>query len=161
MLRITIAEMATEQRWTLEGGLVGPWVGELRTCWKKRHRAQNGRTCTLDLRGVTFIDKGGQRLLQTMSKEGTQFIATGMYIKYVLDQLKPNGKRGLLKVLSCLFGALLGAVIVRPCSASDPGPTQHEYGARLDRRTQFSQSAAGNHRQSVCPKLRKEQNRAS
>jgi hypothetical protein len=112
MLRITIAEMATEQRWTLEGRLVGPWVGELRTCWKKRHRAQNGRTCTVDLGGVTFIDKGGQRLLRTMSKEGTQFIATGLYIKHVLDQLKPNGKRRLLKVISCLFGALLGGVIV-------------------------------------------------
>jgi ABC-type transporter Mla MlaB component len=115
MLRITIAEMATEQRWTLEGRLVGPWVGELRTCWKKRHRAQNGRTCTVDLSEVTFIDKGGQRLLRTMSKEGTQFIATGMYIKHVLDQLKPNSKRGLLKVISCLFGALLGGVIVPPC----------------------------------------------
>jgi len=112
MLRITIAEMTTEQRWTLEGRLVGPWVAELRTCWKKRHRSQNGRTCTVDLSGVTFIDKGGQRLLQTMSREGTQFIATGMYIKHVLDQFKPNGKRGLLKVISCLFGALLGGVIV-------------------------------------------------
>lgn len=111
MLRITIAEMVTEQRWTLEGRLVGPWVGELKTCWKKRHRAQNGRTCTVDLSGVTFIDKGGQKLLRTMSKEGTQFIATGMYIKHVLDQLKPNGKRDLFKVISCLFGALLGGVI--------------------------------------------------
>src|SRR5271170_5824353 len=31
MLRVTVAETATEQRWTLEGRLVGPWVGELRT----------------------------------------------------------------------------------------------------------------------------------
>ena len=115
MLRITIAEMATEQRWTLEGRLVGPWVAELRTCWKKRHRSQNGRTCTVDLSGVTFIDKGGQRLLRTMAKEGTQFVATGMYIKHVLDQLKPNGNRGLLKVISCLFGALLGGIIVPAC----------------------------------------------
>jgi ABC-type transporter Mla MlaB component len=115
MLRITVAETAVEQRWTVEGRLVGPWVGELRTCWKKRHRAQNGRTCTVDLSGVTFIDRGGQRLLRSMSKEGTQFVATGIYIKHVLDQLKPNGKRGLLKVISCLFGALLGGVIPSLC----------------------------------------------
>jgi hypothetical protein len=115
MLRITVAETATEQRWTLEGRLVGPWVGELRTCWKKRHRSQNGRACTVDLSGVTFIDKRGQRLLRTMSEEDTQFICTGMYIKHVLDQLKPSGKRGLLKVISCLFAALLGGVIVPSC----------------------------------------------
>jgi len=115
MLRITVAETAIEQRWTVEGRLIGPWVGELRTCWKKRHRAQNGRACTVDLSGVTFIDKSGQRLLRSMSKEGTQFIATGIYIKHVLDQLKPNGKRGLLKVIACLFGAFLGGVIPSPC----------------------------------------------
>src|SRR6266403_2294769 len=111
MLRITISETATEQRWTLEGRLVEPWVGELRTSWKERHRAQNGRACTIDLSEVTFIDKGGQRLLRTMSKEGPHFIATGIYIKRVLDQLKPKGKRGLLKMISCLFAALLGGVI--------------------------------------------------
>jgi ABC-type transporter Mla MlaB component len=103
MLRITVAETATEQRWTIEGRLVEPWVAELRTSWKNRHRAQNERTCTVDLSAVTFIDRGGQRLLRAMSKEGPQFIATGTYIKRVLDQLKPNGKRRLLKLISCLF----------------------------------------------------------
>jgi ABC-type transporter Mla MlaB component len=111
MLQITVAETATEQSWTLEGRLVGPWVGELRTRWKERHRAQNGRTCTVDLSAVTFIDKGGQRLLQIMSEEATQFIATSIYIKRVLDQLKPSGKRGLRKVIYCFIGALLGRVI--------------------------------------------------
>jgi hypothetical protein len=38
MLRITAAETATEQGWTLEGRLVGPCVGEVRTRWKQRHR---------------------------------------------------------------------------------------------------------------------------
>jgi len=120
VLRITVVETATEQRWTLEGRLAGPWVGELRTRWKERHRAQNGRGCAVDLRAVTFIDKGGQRLLRTMSKERTQFIVASTYIKRALDQLKPSGKRGLFKAFSCLFGALLGGVIAplscRPAS---------------------------------------------
>jgi ABC-type transporter Mla MlaB component len=121
MLRITVAETATEQRWTIEGRLVEPWVGELRTCWKKRHRAQNGRTCTVDLSAVTFIDKSGQRLLRTMSIEGPQFIATGIYIRHVLDQLKPDGKRSLLKVISFLFVALVG-VVLAPLSCVQGSP---------------------------------------
>jgi hypothetical protein len=112
VLKITINETPTERRWILQGRLVGPWVGELRTCWKKTHRDHGGQTCIVDLNDVTFIDKGGERLLRTMSKGGAQFIATGIYIKHVLDQLKPSGKRGLLKVISCLFAALLGGVIV-------------------------------------------------
>jgi ABC-type transporter Mla MlaB component len=111
MLRITVAETATEQRWTLEGRLVGPWVGELRTRWKERHRAQNGRTCTVDLSAVTFIDKGGQRLLRIMSKDATQFVATSIYIKRVLDQWEPSGKRSLRKVIYCFFSRLLGRVV--------------------------------------------------
>jgi len=112
VLKITINETPTERRWILQGRLVGPWVGELRTCWKKTHRDHGGQTCIVDLNDVTFIDKGGERLLRTMSKGGAQFIATGIYIKHVLEQLKPSGKRGLLKVISCLFAALLGGVIV-------------------------------------------------
>ena len=156
MLRITIAEMAKEQRWTIEGRLVGPWVGELRTCWKKRHAAQNGRACTVDLSGVTFIDKGGQRLLRTIAKEGTQFIAAGVYIKHVLDQLKPNGKRGLLKVISCLFGALLGGGITPLfCLKATPERPKDECYRRLDRRTQFNRSAAGNRSRQFCPEIEK------
>jgi hypothetical protein len=38
-----------------------------------------------------------------MSKEGPQFIATGAYIRRVLNQLKPEGKTGLLKLISRMF----------------------------------------------------------
>jgi hypothetical protein len=116
MLRITIAEMATEQRWTLEGRLVQPWVGELRTCWKKRHRPQNGRTCTVDLSGVTFIDNSGLRFLRAMAKEGTQFVATGIYTKHVLEQLKAGTRHGPFIWFLCLFAASLANVIA--CSPS-------------------------------------------
>ncbi len=86
MLRITINETPTEKRWILQGRLVGPWVGELRTSWKRTHRNNGGRTCIVDLSDVTFIDNRGERLLRTMSKEGAQFIATGIYIKHALQQ---------------------------------------------------------------------------
>jgi hypothetical protein len=103
MLRITVAETATEQKRTLEGRLVVPWVAELRTSWKNRHRSQNGRTCTFDLSAITFIDKRGQGLLQAMSKEGPQFVSTVSYVKHAFDELKPDEKRELLKLISYLF----------------------------------------------------------
>jgi ABC-type transporter Mla MlaB component len=111
MLRISITEMATEQRWTLEGRLVQPWVGELMTCWKNRHRAQNGRTCTVDLSQITCIDNSGLRLLRTMLKEGTHFIATGIYTKHVLEQLKGGTKHAPFIWFLCLFAAFQASVI--------------------------------------------------
>jgi hypothetical protein len=86
VLKITTTETAAEEKWILQGRLVGLWVSELRRCWKKTHRTGNDRKCIVDLNEVTFIDKKGERLLQTMSKEGAQFIATGIYTKHVLQQ---------------------------------------------------------------------------
>ena len=86
MLKITIDETPTEKRWILQGSLVGLWVSELRRTWKKTHRPENNQPCVVDLNDVTFIDEKGVRLLRAMSKQGAQFVATGLYIKHVVQQ---------------------------------------------------------------------------
>jgi hypothetical protein len=157
MLRITLVETATEQKWTLAGRLVGPWVGELRASWKKAHRNQSGQICVVDLNEVTFIDKGGERLLRKMSKEGVQFVASGSYTKHVLDQLGPGAKRGLLKVISFLFAGLLGL--------SSPA-SEHAWGFTAMNSLRGSMVELTNRRQattaaSIFLKSKKEQYRAS
>ncbi len=69
MLKITRTETPVEEKWILQGRLVGLWVSELRRCWKKTHRADKNLKCIVDL-----------------NKEGAQLMATGMYIKHVLQQ---------------------------------------------------------------------------
>src|SRR5260370_9371774 len=87
MLKISFSETPAEERWILHGRLIHPWVQELRTCWKKNHRADARRACIVDLNEVTFIDKSGERLLRNLAKDGAQFIATGSYTKHILKQL--------------------------------------------------------------------------
>jgi anti-anti-sigma regulatory factor len=69
----------------LHGRLVGAWVDELRMSWKKKPRKQNAAPCVIDLNDVSFIDQKGERLLRALAKKGVRFIATGIYIKYVLQ----------------------------------------------------------------------------
>jgi anti-anti-sigma regulatory factor len=88
MLKITITNTATEERWTLHGRLVAPWVDELKASWKREHRAAQGRRCLVNLEEVTFIDKSGERMLRSMSNQGAQFVASDVYIKHVLDHLR-------------------------------------------------------------------------
>ena len=60
MLRITVAQTATKQGWTLEGRLVGPWVGELRTRSNQRHRLRtdaHARSILLRSRSSTKVGK--------------------------------------------------------------------------------------------------------
>jgi len=91
VLKITITETATDRRWIVQGRLVGPWVSELRTTWKRAHRSDDKRACIIDLNDVTFIDKSGERLLRAMCKKGAQLIARGLYVKHVLEQVKVSG----------------------------------------------------------------------
>jgi anti-anti-sigma regulatory factor len=88
VLKITMTETPAERRWVLQGGLVGPWVSELRTTWKRDHKTEDARACIVDLNDVTCIDKSGERLLRAMCKKGAQLVARGLYIKHVVEQLK-------------------------------------------------------------------------
>src|SRR6267143_3452201 len=96
MLRITIAETLSEQRWTLEGRLVQPWISELKSTWTKTETARRERKCVVDLTGVTFIDRNGEKVLAELSKEGAELIATGCYTSHVIQSLeKKKSKRRL------------------------------------------------------------------
>jgi hypothetical protein len=112
MLKISFSEAATAEKWVLEGRLTPPWLRELRATWKKNHRIDPSRTCIVDLNEVTFIDKGGERLLRMLAKEGAQFIATGVYTKHVLEHLSMRKKYRLLGTLLAGFLAILLAVVV-------------------------------------------------
>jgi hypothetical protein len=86
VLRI-IMDTATGRRGIVQGRLIGSWVSELRTTWKRANLSQDKRTCIIDLDDVTFIDKSGA-WLRAMSKKGARLIAEGQYVKPVLEQLK-------------------------------------------------------------------------
>lgn len=95
MLKITITKTSAEMRWVLQGRLVEPWVSELRTNWKRAYRSRKVCTCVIDLNDVTSVDQAGEKLLRALSREGTRFIANGLYIRHVLEALKMNGKHKL------------------------------------------------------------------
>ncbi len=92
MLKITFANTATEERWTLHGRLVGLWVTELKASWKRQHQTAQGRRCIVNLDEVTFIDKSGERMLRSMSNQGAQFVASDVYVKHVVDRLRGKSK---------------------------------------------------------------------
>jgi hypothetical protein len=88
MLRITIAETLTEQRWTLEGRLVQPWISELKSNWARTETARRERKCVVDLTAVTFIDKSGEKALAELSKGGAELVATGCYTRHVVQNIE-------------------------------------------------------------------------
>jgi len=99
MLRITYAPAETEQRWTLCGQLIRPWVAELRACWEGgRQSGVNTRT-VVDLRDVTSIDESGEELLSEMGSQGAEFIAAGVETTHVLENLRGKDERPLRRLV--------------------------------------------------------------
>lgn len=86
MLRITILDTPTEQRWVLQGRLTEPWVSELRSNWKKSKAARRGRTCVVELNDVTLIDRAGERLLRALVRVGVLCIDGGMYVRHLMEE---------------------------------------------------------------------------
>src|SRR5260370_35393093 len=78
MLRITIDETLSEQRWTLEGRLVQPWISELKANWARTETGRRERKCVVDLTGVTLIDKSGEKALAEWSRKGAKLMANGV-----------------------------------------------------------------------------------
>jgi hypothetical protein len=92
MLRITISDGGSEQRWILQGRLVEPWVAELETRWKERTHRDACR-CVVDLTEVTLIDKRGEKLLRAMWRAGADLIARGVYLRYLVDDINSRCRR--------------------------------------------------------------------
>ena len=93
MLRITVTDFPDEQRWCLEGRLVGPWVAELRSIWRQTRRESDMRRCIVELNDVTFIDENGEVALREIMCQGAELIASGVYMKQWLGNLRSKSKR--------------------------------------------------------------------
>src|ERR1700741_3012957 len=120
MLKICFSETASEERWTLHGRLTAPWVRELRASWKKNHRRDRQRACIVDLNEITFVDKSGERLLRAILGEGAQCIASGIYIKHILENLTTKGKGSVLNRLTGFFFSAVVAVFAVLIGGGNP-----------------------------------------
>ena len=97
MLRITITDFPNEQRWSLEGRLVGPWAAELRSTWRKIRIPGDARRCMVELNNVTLIDRAGEAALAEIISQGGELYSVGVYTKQRLGNLLNTSKRNHVK----------------------------------------------------------------
>ena len=88
MLRITVKERASEQRWILQGRLTKEYVDELVCSWRATCTGRAAGNRIVDLNEITVIDRSGEEVLSMMISEGTKFVATGLYTKHLLEALR-------------------------------------------------------------------------
>ncbi len=97
MLKITITDLPDEQRWSLQGQLVGQWVAELKSSWREAHQAEDTRRCIVELIEVTSIDRNGEAVLAEIMTQGAEFVASDVYTKHLLRNLRSEMKHRRMK----------------------------------------------------------------
>lgn len=87
MLRITIHMKLQMITFQLEGRLAGPWVQEFAESWRRSSRDREKRAASVDLTGVTFVDKDGKELLAQLYREGADFVAADCMMRALVSEL--------------------------------------------------------------------------
>ena len=77
----------------MQGRLVGQWTGEFESQWREARHAGDMRRCIVELTGVTSIDRSGEAVLAELMSQGVGFVASDVYTKHVLQNLRSELKR--------------------------------------------------------------------
>jgi hypothetical protein len=97
VLKIAITDLPDEQRWSLQGQLVGQWAAEFMSTWREAHHIGDTRRCIVELIEVTSIDRNGEEVLAEIMSKGAEFISGDVYTKHLLRNLRSELKRSRMK----------------------------------------------------------------
>lgn len=86
-----------EQRWSLQGQLVGQWAAEFKSTWRKAHVVGDTRKCIVELTEVTSIDRNGEEALSEIMRHGGEFVASDVYTKHLLQNVRSELERSRVK----------------------------------------------------------------
>lgn len=86
-MRVTIQQAARSVTLKIEGKVANPIISELDRAWQDLAPSLGSRKLLVDLRGVTFMNMTGRRLLADIhSKTGAEFIADRPLTKYYAEE---------------------------------------------------------------------------
>ena len=96
MLRVTVQESPREVTIKLEGKVAGSWVGEFDRAWRSLESSWGSKKFSLDLRGVSFVDREGRRLMRKIyEKTGAAFLTNSPLTTYFAeDAMRATAKNG-------------------------------------------------------------------
>jgi hypothetical protein len=87
VLKISINEETPVATLKIEGKLVGPWAMELGRTWQELWASARRMPLRLDIRGVTFADQKGARILREIVTEtGAEILSDSPLTKYFANQ---------------------------------------------------------------------------
>ena len=98
MLRITVQQDPRAVTIKLEGKVAGSWVEEVHRAWRSLQPSWGLKKFSLDLRGVSFVDSEGRRLMQEIySKTGAAFLTDSPLTTYFAQEAMQHSLENVAK----------------------------------------------------------------
>jgi anti-anti-sigma regulatory factor len=88
MMKIQVNEDSQQVTLQIEGRVAGPFVPALENSWLNARASSADRRICVDLKDVTCIDRAGRKLLQTMHRNGAQFLRAGLAIQDIVEEIR-------------------------------------------------------------------------
>ena len=98
MLRIIVQTTSRVTTFRLEGRLIGPWVEELRECWRRARSVLQSKSFVVDLTAVNFLDAAGEELLALLHDQGAELVAAGPMTTAIVQQIASRNRSGAVPV---------------------------------------------------------------
>jgi ABC-type transporter Mla MlaB component len=94
VLRITINEEPDKVMLKLEGRIVGPWTAELDRTWHSLGPSLNDKTLSVDLCGVSYIDRDGRGVLADIYRHThARFEVDTPLMEYFVQEARDSGSK--------------------------------------------------------------------
>ena len=93
MLKISTIESSSQCRLVLEGKLIAPWAGELRTTCERARLELQGRKLVVDLKYLISISQEGENVLLELMDNGVTLRGCGVFTKHILKELAQRKRR--------------------------------------------------------------------
>ena len=101
MLKITTKDRPESFTLVLEGRLCRPWLCEVEDRWLELISSAGEKQLLVDLAGVTFIDRDGEKLLASILGRGAAVRASGVLVSYMVQQVQQQIGRKTTRVSRC------------------------------------------------------------
>jgi hypothetical protein len=92
MMKIQCRESAEQITIQVCGKLADRWVDELEKCWVAACQTHPQARVSVDLRDVSFVGPPGERLLRSMHRQGASFLAEGLLIQEIVNQVRGGSR---------------------------------------------------------------------
>jgi len=87
-MKVSITDEATLATLKVEGRVVGPWAAELEKTWYGLWSSTKQKRLQLDIRGVSFADHTGSRILREIVRTtGAEIVADSPLTQYFASRV--------------------------------------------------------------------------